>query len=136
MCNTAPLFSTRISLNCSVMSGSEKKIANQSLNSGLFRVSGAIGQEKIKAYVKIDKRNYSIHIHLYGKSFGSKRTPISVKKAAIKFPEDNDDNLVKEVLTSKFLDHKVIVSRIIKIRAMDKTTEQNHPHRIIVRFKK
>lgn len=67
-----------------------------------FTVACTIGKSKIVAHAVIDKKNTSVHLHLYGEIFGNKRMPIQVKNSNMEIIDGKETELITQVLTAHF----------------------------------
>ncbi len=105
-------------------------------NKPQYVVKGSIESAEVLAHVILDKKNNSIHVHLYGSKFDDQQKPILVKQADSKFPECEDVELVRQVVEGELRSYELQI-REIKVLKEDKILVEQfaHPHRIIVRFK-
>lgn len=103
----------------------------------LYSVTGSIGTDDMTAHVILDKKNNSIHIHFYIKMFGNERKPILVKHANVKFPEGDDAAMIENIILRELPNKKVDIKKIAVMKEKEEGSEPTqHPHRIIIRFKK
>jgi hypothetical protein len=79
-----------------------------------FRVSCSIGNESVIALTLIDKKNNSVHFHLYGKMFGGKRQPIQVKNSGMELIVGKEEELITKILTDHFSDKEFQINTIEK----------------------
>lgn len=101
----------------------------------LYSVIGSIGLNDISAYVILDKKSNSIHIHYYGKIFGNNYKPILVKHSNSKFPESEGIDLAKQIVISELANSKIQIKQVTEEYEIN--AEQNKPsQRTIIRFKK
>lgn len=101
----------------------------------VYAVAGSTGMNDFTARVIIDKKNSSIHIHYYGKMFGSPGKPILVKHTNNRFPEDEGADLVRQIIVDEFTNNNVQIKKITKEK--EPTKKQIKPQqRTIIRFRK
>jgi len=100
-----------------------------------FRVTCVVDKNKIIAHVTIDKKNKSVHLHLYGEIFGKKSMPIQVKNSNTEFKEGKETALLMQILTGHFAGQPFQIDTIEESDDQEDFSTMGKPVRIIVRLK-
>jgi hypothetical protein len=100
-----------------------------------YKVSCLLAKGKAVAFITPDRINHSVHLHFFGEMLSTRKTPIQVKHADMKFPDGADDEIVRQVITDYGPIAGLQIQRIVRVKDNESTME-GIPARIIVRFKK
>ncbi len=100
-----------------------------------FRVSCSIGNERIVGVAVVDRKNSSVHLHLYAEMFGSKQTPIQVRNSDIELQAGKESELITKILMDHFSDNQFRIESIEKLSETQESSIPGQPLRIIVRLK-
>lgn len=106
-----------------------------SLHQVSFKISCSIGHERVVALTFIDKKNNSVHLHLYRELFDNKRSPIQVKNSDMELTEGKESELITKILTDHFSDENFQINTIEKLVDMKEVNIPGNPLKIIVRLK-
>ncbi|HZY79473.1 MAG TPA: hypothetical protein VFE50_08120 [Cyclobacteriaceae bacterium] len=102
-----------------------------------YTVAFSAGGCDATAEVTIDRKNRSVHLHLYGDMFEGRKTKTEVRTYETPFLDIDDRDAVREIMMGLISGKDMQIKKIVKRRSVvDRRSGVKSPKRIIVRFGK
>lgn len=100
-----------------------------------YKVIGTIDTSKAETIVLLDKKNKSIHLHIYCEKLENKKIPIKVSQMETEYPIDDANTVISQIMNEEMADKSLTFKTIEKINE-SYVNDNLHPIRIIRRYRK
>lgn len=100
-----------------------------------YKAIGTIDAAKAEVIVLFDKKNKSIHLHIFCEQFCKTKIPIKVRKMDTEYPIDDANSVIQQIMNEEMIDNSLTFESIEKINE-SVVDDSLHPIRIIRRYKK